>query len=48
MTTLNLRYNDSLTQENKVMIDFNHKDKLVNPRFDFGYKIQVQTYRQIR
>ena len=48
MRTINLRYSDSLATEKTMIIDFKHIDQLLNPRFNFGYKIQVQTYRQMR
>ena len=48
MKTTILRYSKSLTIEKTMIIDFKHIDQLVNPGFDFGHQIQVQTYRQMR
>lgn len=48
MKTTILRYSESLTLEKTMILDFKHTDQLVNPGFDFGYKIQVQTYREMR
>jgi hypothetical protein len=45
MRTINLRYSDSLTTEKITMINFNQHSKLVNPRFDFGYIVQVHNHR---
>lgn len=45
MRTINLRYSDSLTTEKTTMINFNQHSKLVNPRFDFGYIVQVHNHR---
>ena len=48
MKTTILRYSKSLTIEKTMIIDFKLTDQLVNPGFDFGHQIQVQTYRQMR
>jgi hypothetical protein len=45
MKTINIRYSDLLTQEKTPMIDFNQHSKLANPRFDFGYIVQVHNHR---
>ena len=47
MRTIHLRYSDSLKIEKTMTINFNQHSKLVNPRRDFGYNIQVHNYRHL-